>query len=169
MNDDRRFQTVLFVVCLALVGCEPGDPAKSSAPPSSATSPATDVATVSPAPPIPADWQTVSAGRAFTFRAPADLKPVPVQGMDSFVGQYENDAFEVSFDYGMYSDPLTHADLAGREVIVDERRARLARKDKYVGIHFANVTEFAGLTMSVKLKSGDDQQAEAILRSIDFP
>lgn len=42
-----------------------------------------------PAPAVPAGWQTVPAGNAFTFRAPPDVKAVPAQGIDSFVGRYE--------------------------------------------------------------------------------
>lgn len=169
MKPKPELHAVFLVTCLALSGCELADPTDSPAPTATGAAPVTTATTATPAPPIPADWQTVRAGSAFTFRAPPDLKEVPVMGFDSFVGQYENDAFDVSFDYGRYSNPLTDADLVGKEVTVDGRKARLARKDKYLGIHFAKLTELDGLTISVKLKTGDEQQAEAILRSVDFP
>lgn len=52
------------------------------------------------------DWVTIKAGRAFRFEAPPDLKSVPVQGIDSFVGRYRADRFALQFDYGLYSNSL---------------------------------------------------------------
>lgn len=52
------------------------------------------------------DWVTVRAGNAFTFEAPPDLRSVPVQGIDSFVGQYQGEKFALQFDYGLYSNTL---------------------------------------------------------------
>lgn len=52
------------------------------------------------------DWVTTKAGQAFTFEAPPDLRSVPVQGIDSFVGRYKGDRLALQFDYGLYSNTL---------------------------------------------------------------
>lgn len=57
------------------------------------------------------DWVVVQAGNAFSFEAPPDLKAVPVQGIDSLVGEYRADRFSLQFDYGLYSNTLD--DLRG--------------------------------------------------------
>ena len=145
----RFFQTPLLLLAAALVlGCD---------------------ASVSPPRPAPPEWQTVSAGKAFTFRAPTDLKPVPVQGKDSFVGNYASPTLEVTFDYGWYSDPMDREGYASRAVQVDGKSARLVTKDDVVAIHFPKITGETKLTMSVRLKGADPKTAETLLQSIDFP
>ncbi len=52
-------------------------------------------------------WVRITAGKAFTFEAPPDTVSVPVQGIDSFVGQYRSASFELDFDYGPYSNDLS--------------------------------------------------------------
>jgi hypothetical protein len=123
-----------------------------------------------PPPPVPPQWQTISARSAFTFRAPADLKPVPVQGVDSFVGKYASSSLEVTFDYGWYSDPMERGGYTSRTVTVDGKSARLVSKDGVVvGIHFPQVSGKTRLTMVVRLNGADPKLAETLLRSIDFP
>jgi hypothetical protein len=124
---------------------------------------------VSAPPPVPPGWQTVSSGKAFTFSAPPDLKPVPVQGIDSFVGTYASPTLEVTFDYGRYSDPMNREGYASRAVQVDGKSARLVTKDDIVAIHFPKITGETKLTMSVRLKSANAKTAETLLQSIDFP
>ena len=121
-----------------------------------------------PAPPVPAGWQTV-ATQGFTFRAPPDLRPVPVQGVDSIVGRYESPTLEVGYDLGWYSDPMEREGYTSRRVTVDGKAARLATKNDVVAIHFPKLGRNSRLTMSVRLKGSDAKVAETILRSIDFP
>lgn len=75
------------------------------------------------------DWVVVKAGAAFSFEAPPDLKAVPVQGIDSFVGEYRAERFSLQFDYGLYSnslDDLRSDSRFEREVvIVDGRSAEI--------------------------------------------
>ena len=61
------------------------------------------------------DWVVVKAGNAFTFEAPPDLKAVPVQGIDSLVGEYRGDRFSLQFDYG-------HMTAAGSRLILSRVR-----------------------------------------------
>ncbi len=73
------------------------------------------------------DWITVKAGKAFTFEAPADIQPIPVQGIDSFVGQYGSARFSLLFDYGAYSNSLGGPDenpgFDIEKTMIDGRRA----------------------------------------------
>ena len=94
-----------------------------------------------PAPPpsVPSNWQTISANGKFTFKAPPDLKPEPVQGIDSFVGKYASPTLEVTFDYGWYSDPMNGEGYTSREITVDGKSARLVTKGDVVAIHFPKV------------------------------
>jgi hypothetical protein len=73
------------------------------------------------------DWITVKAGTAFTFEAPPDLHSVPVQGIDSFVGEYQGDHFSLQFDYGLYSNRLDELRADSRfereAVMIDGRPA----------------------------------------------
>ena len=139
-----------LVVIAVLAGCEPSPP-----PPS--------------VPSVPSDWQTIRANGAFTFKAPPDLKPEPVQGIDSFVGKYVSPTLEVTFDYGWYSDPMNREGYNSRGVTVDGKSARLVTRGDVVAIHFPKVSGNTKLTMSVRLKNAVPKTAETLLQSIDFP
>ena len=52
---------------------------------------------------IPDGW-VVLRNRVFSFAGPHDLRNVPEQGEDSFVGRFESQEFYITFDYGWYSD-----------------------------------------------------------------
>lgn len=121
------------------------------------------------APTVPQDWQTIRVDNAFAFKAPPDLKPEPVQGIDSFVGKYTSPTLEVTFDYGRYSDAMNSEGYSSRGVTVDGKSARLVSKDDVVAIHFPKISGETKLTMSVRLKSADAKTAETLLQSIDFP
>jgi hypothetical protein len=51
------------------------------------------------------DWAQIDAG-PFMFLAPTSLVAVTVQGIDSLVGKYTNQTIILSYDFGLYSDPL---------------------------------------------------------------
>ena len=48
-------------------------------------------------------WPRFHAGKAFSFSAPFELKGVPGQGIDSFVGRYSMPGITIGFDYGWYT------------------------------------------------------------------
>src|SRR5688572_28153086 len=50
-------------------------------------------------------WQHIDAG-PFSFLAPKDMMRTSLRGIDSYVAGYENERCRLSFDYGIYSDPL---------------------------------------------------------------
>jgi len=122
-----------------------------------------------PAPPVPQDWQTIRANNAFTFKAPPDLKPEAVHGVDSFVGKYASPTLEVTFDYGWHSDPMNREGDSSQGITVDGKSARLVSRDDVVAIHFPKISGETKLTMRVRLKGADPKTAETLLQSIDFP
>ena len=81
---------------------------------------------------IPDGWE-VMRNHSFSFAGPHDLRNVPVQGEDSFVGRFESQEFYISFDYGWYSDDsfdghlgrATESTFQVEEVSVNGKRARL--------------------------------------------
>ena len=52
---------------------------------------------------IPDGW-VVLRNSVCSFAGPHDLRNVPEQGEDSFVGRFESQVFYITFDYGWYSD-----------------------------------------------------------------
>ena len=108
----------------------------------------------SPSPELPADWVRVSAGGAFSLMAPAGTAFHPAQGVDSTVGSFQAPDFKLSFDYGRYSDSLTHmsseAEYETRDIVVDGKTAYIvtsfvpqysADRPYFIGIHFPEVGE----------------------------
>jgi hypothetical protein len=55
---------------------------------------------------IPANWIAITAGKAFSLRAPPGTRFRPEQGIDSFVSGFDGPGFTMTFDYGVYSNPL---------------------------------------------------------------
>jgi hypothetical protein len=127
---------------------------------------------------VPDNWISVEAKDAFSFRAPPDLVEHPVQGKDSFVGKYESPMFELSFDFGRYSDPLEREDYKSwkfRKTTIDGKGAKIGHSDSRMAIHFPQVianTKLGDIKLSMfaKLKQPEAKEtAETIFRSIDFP
>lgn len=120
-------------------------------------------------PVVPDDWQTIKAGDAFTFKAPPDLRPNPVQGIDSFVGKYTSPGMTLSFDYGWYSDPMNREGFERSSTMIDGKRAYFARKNSFLGVHFPKIEGDTKLTMYVELHGADADTVETIFRTIHFP
>ena len=71
-----------------------------------------------------ADWHLLSAGREFTLRAPPGTKFQPLQGEDSFVGEFVHPKFRIGFDYGRWSNNLAGMDpprYTAERIVVDGR------------------------------------------------
>jgi len=120
---------------------------------------------------LPDDWQLIKAGDKFTFRAPSDLRPSNVKGIDSFVGEYKSPTLVLSFDYGWYSNSLNDEGYSGSWTSIDGRRAWIATKDDNTGVHFPRVDdadEKTKLTMFAKLKGSSIETVHKIFRSIEF-
>jgi hypothetical protein len=64
---------------------------------------------------------------AFAFTGPCELTGGPVQGTDSWVGQYQTEGLKLTYDFGGYSSPLTewerYAEYTRSPAVVDGRDA----------------------------------------------
>jgi hypothetical protein len=123
---------------------------------------------------VPKNWQKIDTG-AFTFYAPPDFKNVPVNGIDSFVGEYENADWRVHFDFGSWSNKLNDKDYTTKEIVIDNRRGHLAFKDKFSGVYLPDVyppqnggSSHLNVCIDFKKEDGDKKLAEIILRSLEF-
>jgi hypothetical protein len=96
-------------------------------------------------------WRKVDATR-FAFYLPPDFKDVPTQGIDSYVERYRGTDIDLSFDYGPYSDPLTHKEMPGylvKPLKVDGKDAKIVsfrnpnasghRFPEVIAIHFPDL------------------------------
>jgi hypothetical protein len=96
----------------------------------------------------PSTWTSVQ-NDSFSVILPPGWAYEPRQGIDSFVGAYVGDGVELTFDYGIYSDPLNYEDNASYNVH-EETIGGLTAKivmptsaDGITGVHFADVGKFA--------------------------
>ncbi len=131
-------------------------------------------------------WRRIDA-RKFSFLLPDDVKEVPVQGIDSLVGQYAGAEMAVSFDYGWYSNSLPRSDdkqgFTSEETEIGGKAVRIVtfmRPDDsddfshVVGVHFPTVSTKGPhrkkkLTLLVRYsKAAERPTALRIVRSIQF-
>jgi len=123
---------------------------------------------------IPAEWETIQATNSFSFRAPPDLKETDVKGIDSLVGEFVSPTLTLLFDHGAYSDPLDGEGFDGFWTTIDGRRARIARNEELIGVHFPDVNGgpkqpmTTKLTMIAKLNGAPPEIGETIFQTIEF-
>jgi hypothetical protein len=85
-----------MIALAAVTGCAQNPAPKATEPPS-----------WPPNDPIASGWKRIQVGDAFSFDAPLDTQTIPLQGIDSSVGGYKSDRFNLSFDYGAFSNSLS--------------------------------------------------------------
>jgi len=130
----------------------------------------------------PSGWVQVDA-KKFVFFVPPDIKPVPVHGIDSFVGEYQGNSISLSFDYGLYSDDLTTAeggsDYSSHLERIGGKKARISSFyfpntghpfDNAIGVHFPEAGgKNIKLTVFATCKTTNDYEtARRIFRTIKF-
>jgi len=133
-------------------------------------------------------WRRVDADGLFFLSLPADMKKQIVRGIDSSVGEYRNGRVVVSYDYGIYSNPLETfsdkpeykenlKDIGGKKAkIVFFSNTSAASKYKYYSaVHFPEVEKSRFENMNIKLtlsvefnEESDESIAPAIFESIAF-
>ena len=81
---------------------------------------------------VSSDWKSVDAKGEFSFSLPKDMEPHPIQGQDSYVGEYRSSTTLLNFDYGWYPIDLCDAKYSGAKpqfeqaaTAIDGRRARV--------------------------------------------
>jgi hypothetical protein len=92
----------------------------------------------------PSTWFSVK-NHAFSVLLPPGWAYEPLQGIDSSVGRYYGNGAALTFDYGIYSDPLMYEDDAVYEVHeetiggVTAKVVRAKGSRGFTGVHFADV------------------------------
>jgi hypothetical protein len=65
----------------------------------------------------PEGWQTITVGKILSFRVPLGAKARDVRPIDSLVGIIDGDRFEITYDYGRFSERVeAHRDRPGYSV-----------------------------------------------------
>ncbi len=124
-------------------------------------------------PEAPAGWVQFTASNAFTFYGPSDLKEIPVQGIDSLVGQYKSSGIELYFDYGYYSSTLEEwASMPGyirTNTNAGGRSAELVSTKDKIGIVIPKVKGNIKLTMWADCSNDTAlETAKKLLQTIQF-
>lgn len=129
----------------------------------------------------PPEWVRIDAPK-FSFYMPPDMKSVPVQGVDSFVGAYQSDSVFLNLDYGRYSDPLDRQDLPNyiaHEESIGGKKARIVSYrhagggnsfEHAIGVHFPAVgPDGVRLTLYATCKTESGYEiVRTIFRTIQF-
>lgn len=103
----NRFLSLAGCLAILLAACSgASSPSQSSSPAATPTSQAAEC----PSQALDTSaWQTIKA-QGFSFKLPADYSQKEVQGIDSYVGQWQaSEQRFISFDYGSYSSTLAEA------------------------------------------------------------
>lgn len=177
-------RSIVVLFCLALFwSCPTAHESEISVSPD----PETPKQSLDPTKPGPG-WKRVDADGLFFLSLPEDMKKQNVRGVDSSVGQYRNGRMVVSFDYGIYSNPLeSYSDKPGyKETLksIDGKKAKIVffsntRRDSkykyYSAVHFAEVQKNRFANMNIKLtldvefnEESDNAIAQTIFESIVF-
>ena len=121
---------------------------------------------------ISSDWVVIHAKGGFEFSVPPGTVDQKAQGIDSAVGRFTGTGFELSYDYGWYSNPLDDKRYQRVEEKVDARTCFVATGDGFVGVYFPAVYAWdptIKLQVSIKLSGMDKDAALRVIRSVRFP
>lgn len=129
---------------------------------------------------IPADWQRIEPYEdTFSIALPPGWRFVERQGRDSQIGEFVGDGIRLTFDYGLYTNPLVEPGDAGY-LLSNERihckRARviepLEDPARITGVYFAEVDKQGEppfeLTVGLEVHGEDlnAAQIELVLRIV---
>ena len=128
-------------------------------------------------------WDLINADDKFIFYIPQNMQKQDTHGIDSYVEQYRNKSMRVSFDYGIYSDPLDGYSMepeykeikeviSGREaqIVYFKLTSFVSDYKYYAGVHFPTVGE-GGIKLTMEVEFNDEKDwetAKTIFGSIHF-
>jgi hypothetical protein len=111
---------------------------------------------------------------AFSISLPIDWKFNQLQGTDSYVGEFVGDGMKLTFDFGMYSNPLndtthtttSYGTINGYDVkIVRPKNNQLGM----TGVYFSNLAEGNKLNViGENLTTAQSELALEIFKTIHF-
>lgn len=156
-----RMPLLILLLILLISGCTTSDPSH-----------------------VPTNWVQIDTHR-FTFCLPPNIKQIPYQGIDSFVGAYESDSVHLRFDYGLYSNALDKweleasgcTDYTSHETIIHGEKAHIASYyfrhpnpfNYEIAVHFPYTNGHAKLTFFASCKSkAEFATATKIFETIKF-
>jgi hypothetical protein len=118
------------------------------------------------------DWVVINVKGVFDISVPPDTIDQKLRGIDSVAGRFKGTGFELSYDYGRYSDPLDGKRYRRAEEKIDERACFVATADGFAGIYFPVIYVWdptVKLEIGLKLVGMDKDTALRMLRSVRFP
>jgi hypothetical protein len=126
------------------------------------------------------EWKRFDAGW-FSFSIPSDMNEDEAHAIDSYVGQFHNARMEISFDYGVYSNPLDDSNKSDHRSELIEIGGKQTKIVMYVesssdsplkyfaGVHFPDLGGQSKLTMTARCRDRDGQAiAKKIFESVRF-
>lgn len=123
------------------------------------------------------NWHVVDTN-FFTVSLPSEWKFNPMQGIDSYVGEFVGDGVTLGFDYGWYSNPLADEGDSHYTVTyetIDDRHAKIVVPATVgigvVGVYFADIdgNQMNRLQISGEYLTGAQQEtALKIFRTLQF-
>lgn len=123
----------------------------------------------------PANWPQIDAN-TFTLSLPQGWKFNKLQGIDSYVGEFEGNGMKLSFDYGIYSNPLADENDPEYNVTyenIDGQKGKIVMAKKpgqgTSGVYFERLVKDNKLNLyGENLTIPQKELALEIIRSIKF-
>lgn len=125
-------------------------------------------------------WRTFEVGDVLTFSVPAEVQLHEGQSVDSLAGVLNGDRYQITYDYGRFSEPVednrTLPGFAVKDARIGSRRSKIAsfRDDgNELGLPFARLlrVEDGGNALTLRVSCRDEAAcsiADAIFESVQF-
>jgi hypothetical protein len=120
----------------------------------------------SPASGVPSGWMEIRVGTLFTLMAPPGTVWHPAKGKDSAAGTVDAPGFSLSYDYGLYANPLDNSEgdrnYAAQDAVFDGHKARIVTADAprlsaerpyFIGVHFPELKKSAVGSVSLTVQT----------------
>jgi len=125
-------------------------------------------------------WRTVAVGTVLTFRVPPMAREKSVRPLDSVVGIIDGDGYQITYDYGRFSERVEeyqhHSRYSVSERRVGSRKAQIASFDDPEGnpdLPFAQLLRIddGSNALTLRVSCADEAScslANDILDSVEF-
>jgi hypothetical protein len=125
-------------------------------------------------------WRLVSVGDFLVFRVPADARDRAAQPIDSLAGLIDGPGYEITYDYGRFSERIeVHKDRPGYSISVGRLGSRRMQKGSFLDVEnnprlpVARVlrVEDGASALTLRISCADEATcafADALLGSVEF-